>query len=285
MDWGPPRGLPASAGRSPRGPPLEPRTLTRRQLREAIELDPQGRAGNPWELLGRVREMGGFDSEAADSYRNALAREPGLREAFLALGLIERRRYLLVIDHEALRRAIADVDSATRCFPPSSEPWLSLVPLLYELPDRARARLAADEALRLRPRLPESGIAAGMMAYRTGDLERADSLFRAWIPRLPAVDREVFEHPGRHIGRLAQALARRAPEGSSPLVEPGPVAPGPPVPDDLPDPDPTTPENEVRLEYWARAAHALLLFRDPVRPGEDDRAMTYLRYGPPAKVL
>ena len=50
------------------------------------------------------------------------------------------------------------------------------------------------------------------------------------------------------------------------------------------DPDPTTPENEARLEYWARATHAVLLFHDPRRDELDARIQIYLRYGPPSRV-
>jgi GWxTD domain-containing protein len=51
------------------------------------------------------------------------------------------------------------------------------------------------------------------------------------------------------------------------------------------DPDPTTPENEARLEYWSRVAHAGLLFLDD--PGHlpwDMRAVLYVRYGAPRAV-
>ena len=157
------------------------------------------------------------------------------------------------------------LDTATRCLPPSSEPWLALVPLLYEQKDLLRASYAAERALAGHPRLPEAGLAAGLMAWRTGDLERADSLFRATLPLLLPAERELYDRPDEFIGRA------------------GP--PGSPIGlATLPDPDPTTPQNELVLEYWARVAHAYLLFDDPLRPGLDARAATYIRYGPPARV-
>lgn len=264
---------------------LETRARAVIQLEEAIRLDPLGRTGNHWRLLGYIRELGAYDEMARGCYYKALAQSPGDRDALLGLGRIARRQFLRTLDKEALQRGIAELDSATRCYPPSSEPWLALVPLLYEWPDLARASIAAEKALAGRPRLPEAGLAAGMMAYRLGGIERADSLFRAAIPKLPADQRELFDHPGRHVGQVAAATARRPGAAPGRAYEPDPVAPRPVAPDALPDPDPTTPQNEVRLEYWARAAHAILLFDDPVRPGLDDRAETYLRYGPPAKVL
>jgi GWxTD domain-containing protein len=50
------------------------------------------------------------------------------------------------------------------------------------------------------------------------------------------------------------------------------------------DPDPTTRANEARVEYWARVAHAVLLFSDPWQPHWDMRAELYTRYGLPERV-
>jgi tetratricopeptide (TPR) repeat protein len=237
---------------------LEGRIRAVSQLQEAIALDPRAAAGNHWQLLGYVRELGGFDAMAIDGYRRSLAAKPNDRETWLGLGRAHKRQFLRTLDGDALRQAVAALDTATRCFPPSTQPWLALVPLLYEQHDLARAAQAAERSLTGHPRLPDAGIAGGLMAWRTGDVERADSLFRSAIPALTQDVRELFAHPGRSLGIAT---------------------------DSLPDPDPTTPENEVQLEYWSRVAHAYLLFSDALRPGLDARAETYIRYGPPAKVV
>ena len=246
-------------------PDLETRIRAIWQLREAIDLDPQGGAGNHWFLMGYLRELGRFDAEARSCYRNAQVQAPGDREIWLALGRVYKREYLRRLDKGSLARAVAVLDTATTCPPLSSLPWLALVPLLYEQQDLPRAAFAAERALVMHPRMPAAGLAAGLMAWRTGNLERADSLFRATLPQLPAAEREYFERPDEFIGRIG-------PPGS-PTGLAG-----------LPDPDPTTPENETVLEYWARVAHAYLLFNDPLRVGLDQRAATYIRYGAPGRV-
>ena len=50
------------------------------------------------------------------------------------------------------------------------------------------------------------------------------------------------------------------------------------------DPDLTTPENEARLEYWARVTQAYFLFFDAKRGGWDERGEVFVRYGPPAEM-
>lgn len=274
------------------------------QVEEAIRLDPDGVAGDHWRLLGWIHELCSRDRMAGDAYRHAAAQRPGAIDAWLGLGRVGRRQFLRSLDREALRDAIAALDSACACRPPSSLPWLALVTLRYEDGDLEGARDAAERALRLYPRMPESELATAAMAWRTGDVERSDSLFRAVIPKLPADTRLLFDHPGRYVGSLAasvrpettatgEVLPPRSVKLAGKLL-PGPVAarrpfaeirPEPAVsPDVLPDADPTTPQNETLLEYWSRAAHAVLLFDDPIRPGLDMRAQVYLRYGPPAQV-
>ncbi len=122
---------------------LEVRIRSTRQLEEAIELDPQGKAGNHWWLLGYLRELGGYDQLARSCYRNAQVQAPGDDDVWLGLGRVYKREFLRTLDTDALKRAVAVLDSATRCYPPSSEPWLALCPLLYELPDLPRASIAA----------------------------------------------------------------------------------------------------------------------------------------------
>jgi hypothetical protein len=101
-------------------------------------------------------------------------------------------------------------------------------------------------------------LAAAYVAFGQGQVERCDSLFRAAIPRLDPGLAPLFRDPSRLLGD-------EAPAGGLKGL----------------DPDPTTPENEVELEYWSRVAHAFLLFYDHDRGGVDARFQTYVQYGPP----
>ncbi len=271
-------------------PTVEARQRCVRDLQDAIALDPAGRAGNHWLLLGRVRELARMNREAGVCYRTACVQRRDDPESWLALAGVYRRDWLRTLDRDALRAAVGVLDTAALVRPKSSTVWTALCPLLYELPDMPRAADAAERALRGYPRAPEAALAAALMAWRTGDLERADSLFRATLPRLAPDLRALFEHPGRFTGKVARppsGLIVTEDEAADSLAAPEakPAVADHPERDALPDPDPTTPENELLLEYWSRVAHAYLLFNDPLWPGLDARAETYIRYGPPAKVL
>ncbi len=271
-------------------PAIESRQRCLRDLEDAIALDPEGRAGNHWLLMARLRESGGLDREARRCFRNACVQRPDDPETWLGLARTYRRDWLRTLDGDALRRSVAVLDTASRVRPGSSAVWLALCPLLYELHDLPRAAEAAERALHGYPRVPEAVLAAALMAWRTGALERSDSLFRAALPRLAPDLRAMFEHPGRFTGsapRRPPGLLTSTDDDATDTLGTTPKGPwvDDPAHDALPDPDPTTPENELLLEYRARVAHAYLLFNDPSRPGLDARAETYIRYGPPAKVL
>jgi GWxTD domain-containing protein len=105
-----------------------------------------------------------------------------------------------------------------------------------------------------------------------GDIARAESLFKDVLPRLDALVRRWFEEPWVALGGSADHGPGDKPSSSTSQT---------PFWETL-DPDPTTPENEFRLEYWSRVAHAFLLFDDPLEPRFDARAMTYIQYGRPA---
>lgn len=270
-------------------PAIESRQRCLRDLEQAIELDPDGRAGNHWLLMGRLREGGRRDREARQCYRNACAQAPRDPETWLGLARVLRREWLRTLDGPALRAAAAVLDTAAQVRPASSAVWIALCPLRYELKDMAGAAEAAERALRGYPRVPEAALAAALMAWRTGNLERADSLFRVTLPRLEPDLRAMFEHPGRFTGRAPKrppGLLTSGDDDAADSLHQGPRGPwvDDPARDALPDPDPTTPENELLLEYRARVAHAYLLFNDASRPGLDARAETYIRYGPPARV-
>ncbi len=250
---------------------IEARQRAIRDLKEAIRLAP--RDPEPWLALGRAYELGDYGDLARGCYRRSIALAPRQPDGYMELGMAWKREFLRTIDRAALERAVAAFDTVALLRPHGADAWLRLVPLRYERGDLAGAAAAAERALEGRPRRPAAPLAVACLAYRRGEIERADSLFAAAIPRLDPTLQALFQKPA-WIGLRGPgaAAAGAAPPGSA--ADPWAGL----------DPDPTTPQNEARLEYWARVAHAYLLFFDPLRPELDARAETYVRYGPPGKV-
>src|SRR5262249_11919785 len=153
------------------------------------------------------------------------------------------------LEPERLARAIAELDTVTMLRPYGADAWLGLVPLRYERGDLAGAGEAAERGLEGRPRRIEAPLAAAYMAYRRGDIERADSLFRAAIPRLAPDLRRRFDDP--------LAILDGSPDADSAATR---------AKFERLDPDPTTAANEAQLECWSRIAHAYFIFLDPLRP-------------------
>ena len=256
-------------------PAIESRQRAIRDLKEAIRLDP--RDPEPWLALGRAYELGDYGELARDCYRRSIALAPRQPDGYMELGMAWKREFLRTLHRASLDHAIGAFDTVTLLRPYGADGWLRLAPLRYERGDLVGAAVAAERALAGRPRRPAAPLAVACVAYRQGEIERADSLFAAAIPRLDPTLRALFEKPS-WIGLrdAAPPAAGAAPAGSAPGAAADPWA-------GL-DPDPTTPQNEARLEYWSRVAHAYLLFFDPLRPELDARAETYVRYGPPGKV-
>jgi len=256
-------------------PTIEARQRAIRDLKEAIRLDP--RNPEPWLALGRAYELGDYGELAHDCYRRSITLAPRRPDGYMELGMAWKRDFLRTLHRASLDHAVGAFDTAALLRPYGADAWLRLAPLRYERGDLAGAAEAAERSLSGRPRRPAAPLAVACMAYRQGDVERADSLFAAAIPRLDPTLRALFEKPS-WIGlrNAAAPVAGTAPGGSAPGAVTDPWA-------GL-DPDPTTPQNEARLEYWSRVAHAYLLFFDPLRPELDARAETYVRYGPPNKV-
>jgi cytochrome c-type biogenesis protein CcmH/NrfG len=250
-------------------PAVEARQRAIRDLKDAIRLDPKD--PEPWLALGRAYELGGYGEQARDCYRRSIALAPRRPDGYMELGMAWKREFLRTLHVESLERALGAFDTVARLRPYGADAWLRIAPLRYERGDLAGAADAAERALAGRPRRPAAPLAVAYLAYRQGDVERADSLFTAAIPLLDPTLRVLFERP-EWIGIGGAAGAASAPHGAR--ADPW---------DGL-DPDPTTPQNEARLEYWSRVAHAYLLFFDPLRPDLDARAETYVRYGPPSKV-
>lgn len=251
---------------------VEERQRGLRALDEAIALEPH--QPTHWFLLGRLREQGLQDGSARTAYQRSIALASDDPEPRLWLALSWKRTWVRTLDRGALDRAIAHLDTVTKLRPFGSEGWLQLAPLLYEQNQLAKAALAAERALTGRPTQVNAALAAAYLAFRTGDLERSNSLFRATIPRLDPRLRAQFDdplrlfRPGAKPAAVAESLQH---ESTSPSLA------------EL-DPDPTSAVNELQLECWSRMAHAQLLFFDARYPELDARAENYVRYGPPASV-
>ena len=256
-------------------PGNEARQRAVRDLKEAIRLDP--RNPEPWLALGRAYELGEYRDLARDCYRRSITLAPRQPDGYMELGMAWKREFLRTLDRAALDHAVGAFDTVALLRPYGADAWLRLTPLRYERGDLAGAAVAAERALAGHPRRPAAPLAVASLAFRLGEIERADSIFAAAIPRLDPTLRALFEKPSWiGFGGAAPAAAGAAPGGSAPGAGSDPWAGF--------DPDPTTPQNEARLEYWSRVAHAYLLFFDPLRPELDARAETYVRYGPPRSV-
>jgi GWxTD domain-containing protein len=225
-----------------------------RDILAAIALEPDH--ADHWLLLGRLRALGELESEARECFRRAIDLDPRGLEGYLRLADSWKRNWIRTLDTRSALQAVGILDTATRMRPQAADAWLRKVPLLYQGGDLDGAARAAERALWGRPRRPEAAVAVAYVAFRRGEIQRADSLFRDAIPRLDPGFTALFRDPTLLLGERAVDWAAV-------------------------DPDPTTPENEVELEYWSRVAHAFFLFYDYTHPGLDDRARTYVRYGPP----
>jgi GWxTD domain-containing protein len=240
-------------------------------LEQALVLEPD----NPthWHLLGDVYASGRFGTQSRACYARALGIAPHDAGGWFLSGMAWRREWRRLLDPSALNRAIAAFDTCVRLDPGNGEAWLRLSGMLYEHAELDAAFDAAESAGEHGPYPDYNTLARAYLAYRTGDVARAETLFDRVIPRLDVSVRRWFEEPWLALEGAAgprsgkDFLAR----SQAPFWESR-------------DPDPTTPENEFRLEYWSRVAHAFLLFDDPVEPRFDARAVTYLQYGPPAQV-
>ena len=276
---------------------VESRQRAVRDLEEAIRLDPSNE--DHWLTLGKVYLVGEMNTKARGCFDRAVRIDPQNPQSYTERGRAWKRDWVRWLDTLSLARAIADFDTVTRLRPNGSEGWLALVPLLYDHGDLPGAARAAERALAGRPRVIDASLAVAYTSYRLGDVERADSLFSATIPRLSADRRRLFENAAPILGRPghAGAVKRRprpaAAQGSISGEPPPEVAPSvsdsevAPIAQDVwdrLDPDPTTPENETRLEFWSRVAHAYFFFFDPLQPVLDSRADLYIRYGPPRSI-
>jgi GWxTD domain-containing protein len=242
-------------------------------LEQAVRLAP-GRPDYQL-LLARVYVAAGFMRSARERFARVAALAPNDPEARFGLGRMWRRDYLKYLDTTSLVRAIDQLGWATRLDPSNTTGWVMLASLHLEHGDPRSALGAAERAWRESPRAPEALAALGSARWRLGDVEGADSAFWAAMPQLPDKVRRRFddiaplatEQDTARFNHLpAEAKYEYARRFWAEL-----------------DPDLATPENEARLEYWARVAQAWSLWFDTRRGEWDERGEVYVRFGPPAR--
>lgn len=226
-------------------------------------------------LLARTYMVMGFTRQARDRFAKVTALAPEDAEARYGLARMWRRDYLKYLDTTSLVRAVDHLGWATRLDSSNVAGWVMLASLRAERGDAAGALAAAEGALRRAPRSPEALATLGAARWRLGDVEGADSAFRAALPRLPVKVRERFddiaplatEEDTAYFNHLTleqqYEYARRF------WTEH--------------DPDLATSENEARLEYWARVTQAWSLWFDTKRNEWDERGEVYVRFGPPER--
>lgn len=257
---------------------LEDTIETRRQavnaLEEATLLDP---GNGTYELaLARLCYSSGYLKRARQHFERVTRIQPGDAAGHQGLGLAWRRDWLRYLDRRSLDCAVDQLATAARLDSGSTDVWLTLAPLLVEQGDLGGALRAAFRALRSDPGRPEARLAVAQALYRSGMVHEADSIFRAAIPRLGTKVRERYDDISPVATERDTAILRRLPPGDqAAFIERF-------WQDN--DPDLTTPENEARLEYWARVTQAYFLFFDAKRGGWDERGEVFVRYGPPAEM-
>ncbi len=254
---------------------FDARRVALRDLQQAVLLAP----GDVRLRLsyGRVCLDAGFDQQARRSFEQAVELDGHCGAARLGLGQVWKRDWLAFLEPASLALAVRHLSAATELDPGLRESWVLLAPLLYEHGEASRARATAERACERFPGDPEVRLAAAYLAYRAGQATRAESLFTLAIPGLPPALQARFADlapllPPNDGEALAEMPPRMADEFVRRFWSEA-------------DPDVATPENEARLEYWSRIAHASLVFLDPAQSRWDSRADLYVRYGAPEQAI
>ncbi len=216
----------------------------------------------------------GFLRSARQQFEAAAALAPDDASARFGLGQCWRRDYLKTLDRSSLRRSLDHFGASARLDQGRADAWVQLVPLHLENGDPRAARGAALHAYQADSTAVNALLALAHAAYRSGEVEWADRLFRQAIPRLPGVARAYFEDIApvaaeqdtvrlHRLGSEAERkeFLRRFWKGL--------------------DPDLATAANEAQVEFWSRAAQAYFLYYDAHRREWDERGEVYVRYGPP----
>lgn len=250
---------------------IEARRTAISDLERAVQLAPRR---TEYQLrLARAYQDAGFTRSARDRFDKVRALAPTDPAARFGLGQMWRRDYLKYLDFTSLARAIEHLTWATRYDSSNVTAWVMLSSLHVERRDFAASLRAAEAAAGRAPDSPEALAALGAARWRLGDVEGADSAFRAALPGLPKKVLERFEDIAplvmeadtalyNHLSSEDQYEYRRRFWTEH-------------------DPDLATSENEARLEYWARVTQAWALWFNTKRDEWDERGELYVRFGPP----
>jgi len=258
---------------------LARRTIEAR--REAIEDLERANGLSPRRLdvllaLARAYEQAGFRKQSRLRYERAIALVPDDPEARFGLAQAWRRDWLKYVDRRSLDRAVEHLSACVRLDPSRSDAWMLLSSLQVERGELRTALAAAERSLAADPGRPEPLLAVASARWRLGEVAGADSLFRLALGRLRSSVRERFEDFAPLASERDTAEYRRLSPAGREEFERRFWREH--------DPDPTSPENEAQLEYWARVAQAYFLFFDPRRRTWDERGEVYVRYGAPDSV-
>ncbi|MFN8588997.1 MAG: GWxTD domain-containing protein [Candidatus Eisenbacteria bacterium] len=255
---------------------LEARHTARTELERAVLLDP----GNTPAviLLGRWYESARFYRAARLQFLHVLARDPADADARAGLARLWRHDWLRTSDGTSLDSALTQLGLVTR--PAADVPsrlWVMDASLRAEKGDVLGALAAASNAVGADTADGEAWMTWAAMRWLSGDPEGADSTFEVAFAHLPARVRGRFADVTPITDDAdTSAFLHLTGEGREDFARRFWVRL---------DPDPTTWENEARLEYWSRVARAYLLFWAPSRKEWDDRGETYVRFGPPERVI
>ena len=252
----------------------EARQYARRELEEAHALAPTEPAVT--RALGRLYVEGDMLLAARRLAASELRRDPESAEAQLLMGDAWRAEWLVLGDESIRDRAIVALARGLARRPADGERAGWLVPMLVDAGERRPAFEVAQLAARARPEDPETWLLLAYTAQLADEVVIADQLFRRALPKLPAAERRRFEdltpllwEPQALSYRSMLPTARRNFEQRFWREM---------------DPDPTTPENEGQLEYWARVTHARILYGVNDDGAWDTRAQVYIRFGRPEVV-
>ena len=253
---------------------LEQRRTALRQLEQAAKLTPN----DPAALLplGHAYLDAGFAHSATETFERVTREHPMQPDGWEGLGLAWKRDWLATLAPSSLQQAVECFGNAARLDPARARTWAVLAVLRVEQGDLRGAVLSAERALAADSVTTEASLVAAYLAYRAGRVALSESLFTATFPRLAprlaARFRDVTPLVTAFDGEELEELSPRARDEYARRFW------------SAADPDPTTVANEARVEYWARVAHAIMLFSDSWDAHWDMRAELYVRYGSPERV-
>jgi GWxTD domain-containing protein len=205
-----------------------------------------------------------------------IERDPRDAEAHFLLGEMWRREWILRSEDVTRDRAIVSLARGLRISPGDPARAQLLVPMLEDAHERRSALEVAELAARARPKDPESLLLVGYAAQNAGELTLADQMYQRALPMLDVERRRRYEDLSPLLGEAAAIPYRRLKAAERARFNASFWHGN--------DPDPTTPEHEAQVEFWARVTHSDLLFGMNELGVWDLRAQLYIRYGAPRRV-